>query len=393
MDPTTKIPPLWNRNFIQCCISYFLMNIAYYVQVPTMPLYLSEELGIDNSQVGLVLSSYTIGVLCMRPFSGYLVDCFSRKYLYIFAFAMFSLFFVGYFWATTVLLLILIRLFQGTFMGLTSVSGNTITIDVIPSARRGEGMGFYGLAINIAMSLAPLIAVATYAKQGFNAVVWSSLAFSALGIFSVLFIRYPRREKVKRPPLSLDRFILLKAIPAAITYMFVAVAYGMLLSFVVLYGKEIGVANAGYFFIYMAVGVGLSRLVSGRLIDGGKIHQVAICAMSCLIVMIAIFATVHNAYVFFASAFVIGVGFGIGVPAFQCLFVNVVPHSQRGTAMGTYFTAYDLGIGIGMLTAGFISSRWGLSAAYLTGAFSCLCALITYLIWTKSSYERHKMLV
>ena len=393
MDPTTKIPPLWNRNFIQCCISYFLMNIAYYVQVPTMPLYLSEELGIDNSQVGLVLSSYTIGVLCMRPFSGYLVDCFSRKYLYIFAFAMFSLFFVGYFWATTVLLLILIRLFQGTFMGLTSVSGNTITIDVIPSARRGEGMGFYGLAINIAMSLAPLIAVATYAKQGFNAVVWSSLAFSALGIFSVLFIRYPRREKVKRPPLSLDRFILLKAIPAAITYMFVAVAYGMLLSFVVLYGKEIGVANAGYFFIYMAVGVGLSRLVSGRLIDSGKIHQVAICAMSCLIVMIAIFATVHNAYVFFASAFVIGVGFGIGVPAFQCLFVNVVPHSQRGTAMGTYFTAYDLGIGIGMLTAGFISSRWGLSAAYLTGAFSCLCALITYLIWTKSSYERHKMLV
>ena len=393
MDPTTKRPPLWNRNFIQCCISYFLMNIAYYVQVPTMPLYLSEELGIDNSQVGLVLSSYTIGVLCMRPFSGYLVDCFSRKYLYIFAFAMFSLFFVGYFWATTVLLLILIRLFQGTFMGLTSVSGNTITIDVIPSARRGEGLGFYGLAINIAMSLAPLIAVATYAKQGFNAVVWSSLAFSALGIFSVLFIRYPRREKVKRPPLSLDRFILLKAIPAAITYMFVAVAYGMLLSFVVLYGKEIGVANAGYFFIYMAVGVGLSRLVSGRLIDGGKIHQVAICAMSCLIVMIAIFATVHNAYVFFASAFVIGVGFGIGVPAFQCLFVNVVPHSQRGTAMGTYFTAYDLGIGIGMLTAGFISSRWVLSAAYLTGAFSCLCALITYLIWTKSSYERHKMLV
>ena len=70
MNQTTKRPLLWNRNFVQCCISYFLMNIAYYVQVPTMPLYLSEELGIDNSQVGLVLSSYTIGVLCMRPFSG-----------------------------------------------------------------------------------------------------------------------------------------------------------------------------------------------------------------------------------------------------------------------------------------------------------------------------------
>ena len=52
-------------------------------------------------------------------------------------------------------------------MGLTSVAGNTIAIDVIPSSRRGEGMGFYGLTINLAMSLAPLVAVAIYGKGGF----------------------------------------------------------------------------------------------------------------------------------------------------------------------------------------------------------------------------------
>ena len=50
-------------------------------------------------------------------------------------------------------------------MGLTSVSGNTITIDVIPSKRRGEGMGFYGLTINLAMSLAPLVAVGLYDRR------------------------------------------------------------------------------------------------------------------------------------------------------------------------------------------------------------------------------------
>ena len=383
---------LWNRNFIQCCVSYFLMNFAYYMLMPTLPIYLVEELRMGTSEVGWVLSIYTIGVLCVRPFSGYLVDCFSRKALYLFAFTIFAGLFVGYWFALTLGALAVIRFLQGGFMGLTSVSGNTIAIDVIPSQRRGEGMGFYGLTINLAMSLAPLVAVGLHERQGFPWIVGVAFAAAALGVGSVGLIRYPKREKVPRPALSWDRFILLKALPAALSYALVAIPYGMLLSFVVLYGKEIGVENAGYFFIYMAVGVGLSRLVSGRLIDGGKIHQVAICAMICLIVMLAIFATVHNPYVFFIAAFIIGVGFGIGVPAFQCLFVNVVPHNQRGTAMGTYFTAYDLGIGIGMLTAGFISSRFNLSAAYLAGSFSCLCALIIYLGWTKTSYERHKLL-
>ena len=135
--------------------------------MPTMPVYLTEELGIGKSEVGIALSSYTIGVLCVRPFSGYLVDCFSRKPLYLFAFTLFGIFFFGYFF-TALGLLLLIRFLQGGFMGLTSAARNTITIDVIPSERRGEGMGFYGLTINLAMSLAPLVAVAAYALMAFH---------------------------------------------------------------------------------------------------------------------------------------------------------------------------------------------------------------------------------
>lgn len=81
-------PVLWNRNFIQCCISYFLMNFSFYMLMPTMPVYLVEVLKINPSEVGVALSSYSIGLLCVRPFSGYLVDCFSRKPLYLFAFTV-----------------------------------------------------------------------------------------------------------------------------------------------------------------------------------------------------------------------------------------------------------------------------------------------------------------
>lgn len=382
--------PLWNRNFIQCCLSYFLMNFAFYMLMPTLPLYLADQLAIGPSEVGIVLSSYTIGLMCVRPFSGYLVDCFSRKTLYLFAFASFALLFAGYLAAATLLTIMAVRFVQGGFMGLTSVSGNTITIDVIPSSRRGEGMGFYGLAINLAMSLAPLVAVTLYERQGFHPLVIASLVIASLGVVSVGFIRYPGRQPAPRPAFSLDRFILVEALPTGLAYLLVAIPYGMILSFVVLYGKELGVASSGYFFIWMAVGVGSARLIAGRLVDRGQIHRVAISSLVSLAASFTLFAFAPHPTVFFLCGLAIGIGFGISVPAFQCLFVNVAPHNRRGTATSTYLTSFDLGVGAGMLAAGFIAARFSLSASYLAGAGCCLLSLAVYLRWVRPSYERHK---
>ena len=384
-------PVLWNRNFIQCCISYFLMNFSFYMLMPTMPVYLVEVLKINPSEVGVALSSYSIGLLCVRPFSGYLVDCFSRKPLYLFAFTVFACMFAGYLFATTVLTIMAVRFIQGGFMGMTSVSGNTIAIDVIPSRRRGEGMGFYGLTINLAMSLAPLVAVAVYDRYGFHPLVLVGLAIALVGVGSVCLIRYPKREKVERPPFSLDRFILVKALPTALAYLLSAIPYGMVVSFVVLYGKEINVSNPGYFFIFMAIGVGTARLISGRLVDHGKIHLVSISALVFLTLSFAVFALFHIEIVFFASALAIGIGFGVCVPAIQCLFVNVAPHHMRGTATSTYLTSFDFGVGIGMLAAGFIASHADLATAYLVGAGCCLVSLLVYLRWVRPSYEKHKL--
>ena len=386
-------PVLWNRNFIQCCISYFLMNFSFYMLMPTMPVYLVEVLKIDPSEVGIALSSYSIGLLCVRPFSGYLVDCFSRKPLYLFAFMVFACMFTGYLFATTVLMIMAVRFIQGGFMGMTSVAGNTIAIDVIPSKRRGEGMGFYGLTINLAMSLSPLVAVFIYDRFGFHPVVFAGLAIALVGVGSVCLIRYPKREKVPRPAFSLDRFILVKALPTALAYLLSAIPYGMVTSFVVLYGKEINVANPGYFFIFMAIGVGTARLISGRLVDHGKIHLVSISALTFLTLSFAVFAIFHNEIVFFASALAIGIGFGVCVPAIQCLFVNVAPHHMRGTATSTYLTSFDFGVGIGMLAAGFIASHADLATAYLAGSGCCLISLLVYLRWVRPSYEKYKLSV
>ena len=73
----------------------------------------------------------------------------------------------------------------------------------------------------------------------------------------------------------------------------------------------------------------------------------------------------------------IGIGYGVGVPAFQCLFVNVAPHNMRGTATSTYLTSFDLGVGIGMLSAGFIADwlwpmEWEPVVVWLRLVFICV---------------------
>ena len=88
----------------------------------------------------------------------------------------------------------------------------------------------------------------------------------------------------------------------------------------------------------------------------------------------------------------IGIGFGVSVPAFQCLFVNVAPHHMRGTATSTYLTSFDFGMGIGMLSAGFIATHTNLATAYGVGAVCCLLSLFVYIRLVKASYERNKLI-
>ncbi|MCD8178282.1 MAG: MFS transporter [Tannerellaceae bacterium] len=384
-------PALWNRNFIQCCVSYFFMSFTFYMLMPTMPVYLTEELH-NPSSVGLALSSYTIGLLCVRPFSGYLVDSFSRKPLYLFAFILFTLLFTGYFFANTVLRVMLVRFVQGGFMGLTSVAGNTITIDVIPSQRRGEGMGFYGVTLNLSMSLAPVVAVWFYNTHGFHPLILLTFLTAVVVVISVIMIRYTSKKPVHRPPFSLDRFILVKALPSALSYILSAIPYGMIVSFVILYGKEISISSPSYFFIFMAIGVGISRVISGKLIDTGKVHSVSICALLCLTLSFLLFSFVHHEWVFHFCALLIGTGFGISVPAYQYIFVNVASPDRRGTATSTYLTSFDIGVGTGTLAAGFIANHYSLSAAFLAGAGCCILSLFVYIFLSKPFYEKYKLL-
>ena len=87
---------LWNANYIKVMTTNFLLYFAFYILTPLLPLYLSETFGTGKDVIGIVLSGYTVAALIIRPFSGYVVDSFSRKKVLMICLAAFAIFFAAY---------------------------------------------------------------------------------------------------------------------------------------------------------------------------------------------------------------------------------------------------------------------------------------------------------
>lgn len=383
---------LWNKNFIIACIANFLVAASFNLLMPTIPIFLSEELGVESSKIGLVLSSYAIALLFTRPFCGYWVDVYSRKPLFLLGLGLFIATFVGYYFAVSVLFFIILRFIHGMFWGLTTVSANTVAIDIIPASRRAEGIGFFGVNTNLAMAIAPLIAVNIYDAKGFHFLISCAIAMGLISILVVLFIKVPERKKLdKVAPLSFDRFILIKAIPILINQLFLSFGWGTLIAFAVLYGKKIGIQNSGIFFLFLAGGIILSRVTSGKFVDKGHLHKVMVTALFLITIGFVSFALLQGVVFFCLSAFLIGIGYGTLFPALQTIYINMAPASKRGTANSTYLTGFDLGIGAGMLFSAILEGRYGFSTMYLITAGLSAISLLIYWFNSRLVFEKHRL--
>lgn len=377
----------------------FLLYFGFWLLIPVLPFYLSEVFSAGNSTIGIILSCYTVAALCIRPFSGYFLDSFARKPLYLLAYFVFTTMFAGYIIAGTLTLFILFRILHGISFGMVTVAGNTVVIDIMPSSRRGEGLGYYGLSNNIAMAVGPMSGLFLHdAGMSFTTIFCCSLCSCLTGLGCASLVKTPYKPPVKREPISLDRFILLKGIPAGISLLLLSIPYGMTTNYVAMYAKEIGISvTTGFFFTFMAAGMAISRIFSGKLVDKGKVTQVIsaglyIVVLSFFLLSACVYIIQWNAaacsILFFLIALLLGVGFGIMFPAYNTLFVNLAPNNQRGTATSTYLTSWDVGIGIGMLAGGYIADISTFDKAYLFGA--CLTILSTLYFHRNVSPHYHK---
>jgi len=381
---------LWSSSFILLALGNLLMATGFYFLIPTLPVYVVDVLHAKTSDVGYILAAYTVSALIIRPFTGIGLDTWGRKWIYIISLLIFTLTILLYPLILTFGLLLAVRFFHGFSWGSTTTAGMTVVVDVIPPQKRGRGIGYFGISFTLAMAIAPVLALFIMERWGYFEMFYIAALFSFCGFLLVLFVRYP---VIQAPPekskLSWSKFIEPKGIPISVPMALFGISYGGVVSFITLYDKELGLAEAGSFFLVLAGGVTFSRLFSGQIFDKYGPNYLMTGGFLANIAGLIFLALMQNLTGFLIAAGMIGVGVGIMMPTLQTMANNVVSVRRRGAANATLITAFDLGIGMGSLGLGFLSEEIGFDGMYLVCMALTIIAMIYYFLHVRGFYERN----
>lgn len=387
---------LWNANYIKVMTTNFLLYFAFYLLTPLLPLYLSETIGATKDTIGIVLSGYTVAALIVRPFCGYVVDSFSRKKVLMLCLSGFAVFFAGYIAAGTILMFAICRTLHGGPFGAVTVANSTCAIDVLPSSRRNEGIGLYGLSNNFAMAIAPSIGIYLHNMvDSYMILFWIAFVVAISAVLIAWTIRLPEKDIIRnKEKLSLDRFFLTRAWLLAINIAMFGFCWGVLSNYLAIYSKEVLsiTGGTGTYFALLSMGLFSSRLQGRKALSQGKLTQNAAEGMLISLVGFTLFVAIPHPVAYYLSAILIGLGNGHLYPAFLNMFVHVARHDQRGTANSSILTGWDLGFGIGCLLGGIVAEHFGYTATFWMVAAENAVSVILFFLASRQFFERRKIL-
>ena len=221
-----------------------------------------------------------------------------------------------------------------------------------------------------------------------------SLLCASVGFAINSTLKLKPREQIKNASkISLDRFFLLQAWREAVSMICFAFSYGVLSTYIAIYGKErLNITGGtGVFFLLLSLGLILSRLAGNKTLKKGMIVRNASFGIVLSLIGYCLFSSVHNFFGYYGAALIIGLGNGHMFPAFQTMFINLAPHTRRGTATSSLLISWDVGVGLGIMIGGMLVGQFGYYSAFWASSLVNLIGVIFFFAVVKSNYQKHKL--
>jgi MFS family permease len=394
--------------------------------LPNLALYI-KSFGASNQDVGWVMASFAVGLLCLRPKMARFTDTRGHKLAMligvgviaiapIFYLAVglvptvtFTLPWLGWPIKSTVLLLTLVRAFHGISVAAFATAYQAAVADMCPPRHRGELISFMSLAGPMGMAMGP--ALGGYLKESFTLAFLAMTALGTVGALCVLLSREPPRplanqidQKIDKPDLLLDgkpslpadksrqppfwRLLWLPSIRIPALMLFtVGIAFGSMVTFVPLYVQQRAWdINIGLIFTASAIASFSIRTVSGTASDQlGRGRFISLGLAFYTLSMFTLCLSTGPEMLLLAGALQ-GAGSGTTIPIMAALMTDRSRPGERGLTFGLCLTGFDLGIALAGPLMGQIAD---LSGSYvLTFGLSGAMTLLGLLIFiTRSSKD------
>ncbi|MGV3265061.1 MFS transporter [Cytobacillus pseudoceanisediminis] len=376
-----KKQPLWTKDFLSISITSFFLFMGFYVLLTTLPLYILDDLKGDETQVGLIISVFLIAAVISRPFTGKWIDEVGRRKILVASLIVFAVSSLLYFWADSTPALLALRFLHGVGFGMATTATGAIVADIVPNERRGEGLGYYAMFMNLAMVIGPFagLTIVQYANFSWIFALCTVLSFIAIVLGAFVRIPHKAENSVKHPKFTLSSLFEKSAVPVAISAGILAFAYSGILSFISVYAKELDLLEAAsFFFVVYAAFIIMSRPFTGRWFDAYGENRVIYPAIILFAAGLFLLSQANSAFVFLLSGAIIGLGYGTIVPGLQTVAIKQADPAKRGLATSTFFTLFDTGIGLGSYVLGILAVKTGFASLYFMLAGVALFGLLVY---------------
>ncbi|MGM7719817.1 MFS transporter [Metabacillus sp. Hm71] len=378
---------LWTKSFILMSVGMFFLFTAFYMMYPTLPLFI-KEIGGNESQVGLAMGAFMLSAVICRPFVGGLLDRFGRRPFIVSGLLLFAISMYMYNWVIGITGLIAIRIIQGIIWGISTTAILTAVTDLIPTSRRGEGMGWSGMAMTLAMAIGPMFGLWITQNLSYHALFLIAVGFSAASLFLTLGAKMSFQPK---PEARKIEFFEKSVVPITASVFFLFIAYGGITSFVPLFADSIKVNSSGTFFLVYAVTLVLIRPVAGKLSDSKGETFVILPALLITISALLVLGYSTNLFGIILSAVMYGIGFGSAQPALQAATISLVNPESTGVANASFSTATDLGIGLGAIILGWVSEYTSYRIMFTVSAVSVVFSLLTFIFLVRRLLKKQSL--
>ncbi|RKI89407.1 MFS transporter [Parablautia intestinalis] len=354
---------LWNPQYVALMTANIFASCGFYMVNTMLVSYLTgNEVGLSSEAAGIIAGMFSITALISRPFCGIMADRFNKVWMLRAA----TLFMVagafGYGLSKALPFIVFARILHGIGFAINSTTLISLVTQYVPQNKLGEGLGYFGLANVIASATAPGFGVMVAELMGTGKVFWIAGIMCVGEILLLIVVKYPGAKRTavqKAASIGIKDIIAVEVLGYTCVSSMFSFSNGIVTSYLVLYGRELGIGNISLYFTINALAMFLVRPVSGKLMDKKGMYIVAFPGMALTIVSMLLLASAGR---FTGGAFAAvmvssvlkALGQGAAQPSLQAACIKKVGKERSGSATSTYYLGGDIGQGLAPMIAGVI---------------------------------------
>ena len=340
---------------------------SYSIMLLSISLMYGNTAGFSSFAAGLVSSSFAFASLGSRFFSGYLCDRHSKKTMLVLSGLVFAVCPLAFLGSLPALVLIVVRVIQGSAMGIGSTAVAAMATEQIPRERFTEGIGYFGVGMSASSAIAPGIGLALLGRFGFRGVFLFSSAIGILIVILTLSVPYiagmsdAKKEKLK------DAMFEKTALFASLVTLVISIAQVTVMQFLSYFAAFRGLEGTGLFFPLSTLAIISVRLSMGRL---KKFVSDKVLLYTGIGLLTAFYAALRFLPLSAVALAILGVVYGIGHSSsgvvLNSMAIADAPPEKVGAANATYLMASDVAYAVGPLIWNGCSAAFGYSNLFLS---------------------------